>query len=113
MSEVFTRDEIKSVRNDIVVEAEKWGAGDSRIRWLVDRLVASHLAALDNGRSPEIYACSQCGKAFQIDSSARKPRTGYGRFCSEECRREAKLAANRASWHRHKEEWKKKPTHKG
>lgn len=57
--------------------------------------------------SETLYICSQCGKPFQVDESERKPREGFGRYCSTECKRLAKLASNRASWHRNKDKWKK------
>lgn len=71
-----------------------------------DEIAAAHLMELFASTEPDVYLCSTCGKPFPLPAGRRRPREGAARFCSEACRHDARRAANRASWHRHKYRWR-------
>lgn len=71
-----------------------------------DQIASAHLMDLFGSTEPGLYLCSTCGKPFPLPAGRRRPREGAARFCSDDCRRDARRAANRASWHRHKDRWR-------
>ena len=66
-----------------------------------------HLLGLFASSPLDVFLCSVCGRPYPLDDSTtqRRPRTGSRRFCSDECRAQAKRTANLASWHRNKARW--------
>ena len=73
----------------------------------VREIVATQLLAVFAAPELGLFLCSMCGRAFAVDPEERRPRRGVRRFCSDDCRREAKLESNRASWHKNKQKWTK------
>lgn len=55
----------------------------------------------------ELYICSVCEKPFSLPEGARRPREGFSRFCSDDCRKKSKRALNLKYWHQNKHDWRK------
>jgi hypothetical protein len=79
-----------------------------RIAIGVKEIAWSHLAGLFTSPAVDVFICGMCGNPYPYDSasSERRPRSGVRTFCSEECRKEAKLESNRLSWQKNKNKWR-------
>lgn len=89
-----------------------WDDAGRRIEYTaygVREIVGAHMAAIFAAPMADVYLCSMCGRAFELpDGEARRPREGARRFCGDACRLAARRESNRAAWHRHKDQWRRR-----
>ncbi|MSQ17738.1 MAG: hypothetical protein EXR54_09315 [Dehalococcoidia bacterium] len=87
-----------------------WNEDERRVETVargVGEIVGAHLLGLFVSSPLDVFSCSVCGRPFPLNDSTtqRRPRTGSQRFCSDDCRAQAKRASNLASWHRNRARW--------
>jgi hypothetical protein len=92
-----------------------WDEDERRVETVsrgVHHIVGAHLLGLFVSSPLDVFLCSVCGRPYPLDVSTtqRRPRTGSRRFCSDECRAQAKRADNLASWHRNSARWTRRRT---
>jgi hypothetical protein len=65
-----------------------------------NNLVGAQLLTIFTSLPFDVFECSVCANPFDGGLAPRRPRRDRQRFCSNDCRHEAKKGRARASWHR-------------
>ncbi len=89
----------------------KWDDAGRHLRAEVigtDGLVGARLRSIFAAPEIDVFSCSLCGRLFDFRQrgTERRPRANARRFCSDECRDEAKRESNRLSWQRNGARWR-------